>query len=326
MNAAGPRASAGNGRRWLRSSVLVLALVLSATSCRSATEIVLKIDTDLPCTDPAQWRGVAVYLGTPGALLEQPTLVTSECDARGYVGSVVVAPSGDKDALVGVSVVAGVSRNPEECEAAQYGGCIVARRALRYTPHESLELRVSLLEDCVSQPCDPNNTCVAGRCVDSDFVAPPPAPTVPSGPPPPSVRCGDSELRCPVGESVCCLTVDVSAQTTSGECLASSELCTGGRIPLNCDDDSDCAAYDSPNTGDAGCFLSYTPPPNDNRYWTPIHVSHSECRALNAAVGAGLTLCQDHKACGVRPCVASSGVENGSPNQLPGYLWCQFGQ
>jgi hypothetical protein len=162
------RVTAGSTRRL--SSLLLLGAAFSLVmSCRSPTQIVLNVSTDMPCTDPLAWRGVAVYVGKPGRDVDEvsATLVTRECDANGAVGSLVVVPSGDKDGEVGLRVVAGIEHTPEDCLEHDYDGCIVARRALRFVPHDSLELEVDLTEDCVSLGCDSEHTCSRGECVES---------------------------------------------------------------------------------------------------------------------------------------------------------------
>jgi hypothetical protein len=320
------RAIASGGRQRARFGALLPMLALVATSCRSPTEIVLKVHTNVACTDSGEWRGVAVYVGEPGAALEKkwPTLVTTQCDADGYVGSLIVAPSGDKGERVGLRVVAGLSRDPETCEEAGYAGCIVARRALRFSPHDALELNVELLTDCKSRACDPNHTCVSGSCVDDDFVDPP---TVPAGAPDePGVRCGDDGLRCATTGDVCCLTVDESQGTTHGQCKPSKDC---ENIVLNCDDATDCAAVGGADPSSVECFLQYDydaglEATDANASFEPTAVSLSQCLPITGQLGhPRLTLCQEKRPCkDMFACRPSRGV--GDRNLLPGYFWCEF--
>jgi len=318
-------------RRTQKSPVIAAMLGLTAasvlaSSCRSATEIELNIHTNLPCTSKEQWRGVAVYLGEPGATLEQKsaTLVSTECDAAGHVGSLVVAPSGAKDGVVGIRVVAGITRNPEDCDAAGYQGCIVARRTLRYTPHQSLTLDIALQKDCLGQACDPNHTCLTGGCVENQVIeaTPAPAPVAPVGS---SVRCGDNGVRCATSGDVCCLTVDVPNGTTQGDCRP-AEMCPTTSIVLNCDDDSDCASADS-DAGPSWCVLSYERRLDGNEYFTPTRVLLSLCQQttdpLPGGGATGLALCQarDRLCIGRLPCVSDRSQSN---RQLPGYFWCEI--
>ena len=307
--------------RLIGSTVLFLTVAFFLSACRSSTEIVLKISTNLRCTDQSQWHGVAVYTGEPGAPLEKkwPTLVTPECDGQGNVGSLVIAPSSDDDDLIGVRVVAGLTRQPEDCEEAGYEGCIVARRALRYSPHRSLELKVQLTSDCVDLGCDPDHTCLTGGCVGSEVEEAAPLP-----PGKPSVRCGDDGVRCATTGDVCCLTVDMSAGTAHGACGPSASCDGPGTVLLLCDDDSDCTYLDDAD-GKAMCLLSYEYDPGTNEFWDPISVTLSACVSAHTRKVAEIKLCQDRQYCIAGPddtCGPSSGVNGMNP--LPNYYWCQL--
>lgn len=313
-------------RRFLRGAGLgsaSLTLLLSA-SCRDATQIVLHVHTNVPCTSDDTWQGVAVYVGKPGRDVEETsaTLVTTTCDESGSVGSLVVVPSDDKDDDVGLRIVAGLTRDPEKCAAAEYDGCIVARRALRFTPHASLDLDVELTRDCVSVGCDPEHTCVRGSCELNRSVAPEAEAPDPE-PVGPSVYCGEG-VRCPTTGNVCCLHVDPSSDATRGDCRPSQD-CPPGDIVLNCDDDTDCPAVD-PVTGRAGlCSVSFEFPQGSDP-WTPETVTTSACRFQyvgSVSTHWGLGLCQTRQDCanGDYTCRKSRGV---SKNPLPGYFWCEL--
>jgi hypothetical protein len=308
-------------------------LLLGVTSCRSATELTVTISTNASCEEVKTWQGVAVYVGKPGAESEEqaPTLVTNHCEGDGLIGSLVVVPSGAKDDVVGVRVVAGVAQSPEACTANGYkDGCIVARRAIRFTPHSDLALEVDLLKSCLNIGCDPQNTCIDKSCQPS-AVAPPPAvstpvptpsPTTSTEPPAPgtpTVRCGDDGVFCATSGDVCCLTVDADAKTTHGDCRRAS-LCKG--IVLNCDDDTDCPRGGVNKDYPAICSLSYTS--NEDTPYVPLEIAHSQC--LIAVPGNGgpgrprsLALCEERVACADAqfPCMASGS------SLLPGYNWCQ---
>jgi hypothetical protein len=298
------------------------ALLLTA-SCRSPTQIVLRVHTNVPCTADNPWQGVAVYVGKPGRDVEETsaTLVTTTCDDSGSVGSLVVVPSGDNDDVVGLRVVAGVKRNPEQCEEAAYNGCIVARRSVRFTPHDTLELEVELAQDCVSVGCDPERTCIEGGCVVSERVAPAPEPEPePEGA---SVYCGP-DVRCPTTGNVCCLHVDPNSDAIQGSCRPSQD-CPPEDIVLNCDDDTDCPAVD-PVTGTAGvCAVSYTQGDSVSQ-WIPQSVSSSACRFQNTGSLQshwGLGLCQTRGRCANSDaiCQESDGYLK---KPLPHYFWCRL--
>jgi hypothetical protein len=309
--------------RRLRSAGPALSLsaaLLLVASCRDATQITLHVHTDVPCASEDTWQGVAVYVGSPGEDTERTsaTLVTRSCDERGVVGSLVVTPSGDKNGELGLRVVAGIRHAPEKCLENDYEGCVVTRRALRFSPHESLDLDIELAADCVSIGCDATHSCVAGRCVDArntERALPEPEH---------SVRCGDDGVRCPTEGEVCCLSVDLEQQSSSGSCRRPA-ACDRPSVVLFCDDDSDCPEREPETGSPAVCLLSYSlSGPSDP--WSPSAVAHASCRYASVAglMGSnGLALCQEHKSCadGAFRCVESRGMP---VNPLPKYLWCEL--
>jgi hypothetical protein len=312
-----------------------VCVVLSAASlldaCAAPTEIRLRVHTNVPCTDPTQWRGVAIYAGAPGPALESkaPALTSTECDEQGLVGTLVVVPSGSKDDEVGLRVVGGISYAPEECAAHDYNGCIVARREVRFNRHQALDLDVALTSECVGLGCDDTHTCVAGRCAETQAVPPTPdavadAGSMPPDPAKPMVRCGDNGVYCPTTGNLCCLSVNRDAGTTSGECKEPM-FCTSDKILLACDDESDCTDFSNAD-GPGVCSVAYTRPFENNPH-LPGDVSLAHClnyKAFVDTVGVGLDLCQPRdKPCvnGRFPCGASYGQPT---NPLPGYFWCQI--
>lgn len=72
-------------RTWL-ALLTAFALLAALGSCRGATEIRLHVRTNAPCTDPSKWQGIAVYVGQPGADVENkaPALTATDCDANGH--------------------------------------------------------------------------------------------------------------------------------------------------------------------------------------------------------------------------------------------------
>jgi len=319
--------------RRLRGRILVgawLAFVVASLleACASPTEIRLRIRTNMPCADPTQWKGVAVYAGEPGAALEKkaPTLTSSECGENGFVGTLVLVPSGAKDGEVGLRVVGGITYAPEDCAEHDYTGCIVARRQVRFTRHEALDLDVQLNSECVGFACDATHTCVAGRCTETREVPPVPDLAPEAGPTlvEPSkrvVRCGDNGVFCPTTGNVCCLSVDRAAGTTNGECRDPA-TCAPGNIVLSCDDESDCTDYSDAN-GPGICWVSYTTLQGHDLF-TPTSVWLAQCVNYKNASGIGLDLCQTRDALCVNnrfTCVGSTGEPD---NPLPGYFWCRY--
>jgi hypothetical protein len=288
----------------------------SAVSCLSATQITVHVTTNAVCKDTSQWRGVAIYTGSPTDVeTKAATLTTTTCTAGGQIGSLVLVPTGSDSDEIGIRVVAGLTRAPEDCAANLYDGCIVARRTLRYSPHKSLDVYVALADNCVGVSCDPMHTCVDGTCVDSTSPS-----TTNGAPGGTTVRCGDNGVSCTTSGQVCCLSVDVDAGTTHGICEDPSS-CPPTSILLECDKESECAGP----RDDAGrpnvCCVSYTNGAGNG--FQPASIAGTQCLPYESCThnAWGLELCEDRKACidGTVMCGASSTVP---PGLMPGYFWC----
>jgi len=306
----------------LRLGFTLLASGLALSSCLAPTEIRLHVHTNLPCTDPSAWHGVAVYVGEPGTSLEDkaPALTSAACDESGQIGSLVLVPSGSKDEEIGLRVVAGVNSNPEECVANHYSGCVVARRTVRFNRHSTLDLDVDLTEDCVGLGCDALHTCQTGSCTDTRVVDVPSVDGSDAGQLPPRVRCGDSGLFCPTTGNVCCLTADREAKTAFGVCEPASD-CPPTSSILNCDDETDCVRPD----GIGLCVVSYTRNPATNGVFTPYTVTSTQCMDRNNYVGqikTGVGMCQARVPCDGR--FLCHEPYDPSNNPLPGYFQCDL--
>ena len=184
--------SVGLGR-WLFPSLLVL------TGCRAPTEVTLVLRTDVPC---AELTGVTI--GLRGDLV--PRTESRSCDANGELGGIVLVPSGSKTATLDIEIAAGRGVEPATCASAFGPGCIIARRKLRYLPHEPLTVPIDLRGACAGVACAQGATCVAGICHLADVdpsscttsagcgeyaLGPPdtrPPPTPPPTPPPPTTN------------------------------------------------------------------------------------------------------------------------------------------
>lgn len=320
--------AAPSGRQLAFVVFAAAAAATAAWGCRGATQIKVDIHTDVPCSNPAAWKGAAVYAGSPGLDVESraPLLITASCDATGQVGSVVLVPSGADDEAVGVRVVAGVTRPPEECAAHGYDGCIVARRTAAFLPHTSVELDIALTGSCVGRPCDPLRTCLDGVCQDARLTtsADPDAAAASVS----SVRCGDDGVTCPVATGngpngpVCCL--EIAGMATHGRCIA-RELCPATSTVLDCDDQADCAANVAADGTPTTCCLSYTSgalagPFSPNQVTLAACRAHKECVIYSGdnSFGGGFGLCQNRRDCGSEPCTG------GDDAWLPGYFWCKL--
>lgn len=145
--------------------------------CQGPTQVMVDIYTDVSCTE---MDGVRVVVGEPGHLEEKDPAARGEKCTKGdgplgnKLGRVVIVPSGDDDsAEFAVKVVGGVYRKVDSCTASDgYEGCIVARRALRFIPHSTLQLPIVLRSSCEGIGCTPTTTCVLGVCRDATIDDP----------------------------------------------------------------------------------------------------------------------------------------------------------
>lgn len=141
---------------------LVALLLLS---CRSPTQITFEVTTDITC---AEHKGTELTVGPLSEIDSRPSSSSRmECDpATGRIGTVVVVPSGDDDQDVATRFVLGIGKSPQRCiDDGFKGGCIVARRALRFIPHEPLTVAVPMRNECRDVVCPTGQTCVRGACV-----------------------------------------------------------------------------------------------------------------------------------------------------------------
>lgn len=152
------------GKSLRRAGSLCAGVALvTAVACLEPTAITLQLSTDVPCSS---LQGVTITVGSTGDYeTKAPATETSTCSPDGTIGSLVLVPSGSKDAEIAIRVVAGYGQTADSCEAPGYGsGCIVARRILHYLPHTPLTLPVAMRKACAGVPCTPNQTCVDGVC------------------------------------------------------------------------------------------------------------------------------------------------------------------
>jgi len=289
----------------------MVAAAAGSTSCRGATQIIVDIRTNVPCANPMQWQGIAVYSGSPGLDVEtkDPSLTSAACDPDGHVGSIVLVPNGAKDATVGIRVVAGLTRPPDQCAAAGYQGCIVARRTVTFLPHEALNLTIDLTGDCVGQACDALRTCINGVCSDARLTSSVEGDAAVAGA---TVRCGDDPSnRCPANdaEHACCLTV-AAAKIVGATCKRSTD-CAPPSFAMLCDKASDCAG----TKDDAG--VPYVCCMTDSGGTT---IRNSQCTSVGACdfpEGFQTWLCNDQL-----PCANGTSYCRPQGDDLPGYFSC----
>ncbi|HEU4405871.1 MAG TPA: hypothetical protein VFS43_11445, partial [Polyangiaceae bacterium] len=151
-------------------AALLAGLALApAFACRGATQVKVKVWTDLPC-ERVRGHGTALTIGSPAEDLESkpPARVSLACDeGSGSLGELVLVPTGDeRDAEFAFKLVTAVTTaSVDWCRPPAYDGCIVARRVLRYVPQTTLYLDVLMRASCESVECDAASTCYdANEC------------------------------------------------------------------------------------------------------------------------------------------------------------------
>lgn len=146
--------------------------LLASAACWAPTEIVLHIETDLPCEQVTSSSVAIVVAGSTSELATAtPSAASSACISNGVladVGSLVVVPSEDRSARISVKVVVGVDRPTDACLGGETEGCIVARRSVSFLEHRSLRLALRLDRACLGVACGVDETCDRGRCVALD--------------------------------------------------------------------------------------------------------------------------------------------------------------
>jgi hypothetical protein len=186
---------------------LSAALAVTLAACRSPTQIEVPVTTDIPC---AEVTGTSFTPGQLGAIETRPLATMSTTCTDGYLGTVVMVPSGDDGADVAFKVVTsfdGTSVDQCTADGGYAGNCIVARRALRYLPHTTLTVPVRMSRVCAGNDCgDPTMTCVEGQCVPATI--PDPSQCEGSG-------CGEQTLL-PPGAEDAGSTMDATVQDASG--------------------------------------------------------------------------------------------------------------
>jgi hypothetical protein len=151
--------------QWAIVVASTTAVVATSASCLDPTEITLSVTTDVRCSDT---KGAAFSGGSSPSAVEgaNPNATTLRCQ-DGQIGTLVATPSGSKDTDAAFVVTLGVDRPVRECTPANhYHGCIVQRRAIRYTKHKPIELPIVMRLACKDVECDVDSTCARnGKCV-----------------------------------------------------------------------------------------------------------------------------------------------------------------
>jgi hypothetical protein len=246
------------------SGLGITAIAGAATlDCRDATAIAVTIETD-GCS---RINTTVVMVDTPEGIEADNAPVASRaaCESPPRIGTLTIVPKGAKDAVVAVKVVTGVDATPDKCLPPEYKGCIVARRAVRFAPHDERELSIFMSLACENRSCDAGSTCRDGVCVPLDQIPP-----IGNPPPPPSPSDGgdgapgDGDLDgAPVDAGPRCdpttCTGGNRACDPEGfchvDCKGGANVCTGQVCPPNndcrvtCGKADDCETFECASSG-----------------------------------------------------------------------------
>ena len=122
----------------------MVAGAVTFSACATATQVTVDVTTDIPY---AVSRKVGIWASRPGAAEKnEPAAALADTiwSADGRIGTIVVAPQGDRTAPFAVRVVMGISKPAEQCSVDAPEGCVIARRHLRFITGRGLKLPIRL--------------------------------------------------------------------------------------------------------------------------------------------------------------------------------------
>ncbi len=125
-----------------------------------------------------------------------------------------------------IAVVTGLGKSPDECVSDNFaGGCIVARRRIRFVDHTTLTLPIRMDASCVNVVCPAQKTCEGGTCVPVECAG--------------TGTCsGDASTGCPAGTSDCngdpADACETNLQDDPDNCGACSHACGQVNAQASC--------------------------------------------------------------------------------------------
>lgn len=267
----------------MRRAAAIAAFAL--VGCKDPTEVTIEVTTDVPCTGTTGVRATNVVVGLlgDGGIEDRPPSSTQTRCADGYVGTLVVVPSGAKDDPIAFKVTTGLGKSPDDCPAAGGPGCIVARRALRFLPSTKLEVPIVMRGRCEGVVCDPTSTCVKGACVPATI----PDPSTCASP----GGCGE-ELLAPSDAGAGDATVDAALDASASGDAASRDAGDAAVPVAACGDMSGLQA-NAPMPMDGYCpakrrkspYAGPSPTPKPTLKWSRKRAANPEFPPLIAADG-----------------------------------------
>lgn len=149
-------------------------LALGLADCAEPTQIEIDVRTDacgvlknagIAVSSPERIDTAELTIFTP----DRPDNQGCEGKPADRVGTLIIYPSGAKDAEVGIRVVGGIGRSAQECKAGNYAGCVVARRIEKFVEGSTKKVIVILSRACegkdcgLGKECNQSGACVAGQ-------------------------------------------------------------------------------------------------------------------------------------------------------------------
>jgi len=166
-------------RTWLALAVWgAVPAIAGSTGCRTATQIVLEVESD-QCA-----RIQSTDVTVAGDETELATKSISDASRAGcasppQIGRVVLVPDRADDAddkEVVIRIVSGLDKPASACREGDEG-CIVARRRARFVPNEIVRVSIVMSLTCQRVVCSAGESCdpLTGKCVDLSIASPSPA-------------------------------------------------------------------------------------------------------------------------------------------------------
>ena len=214
-------------------------LALGLADCAEPTQIEIDVRTDacgvlknagIAVTTPERIDIADLAIFTP----DRPDNQGCEEKPADRVGTLIIYPSGAKDAEVAIRVVGGIGRSAQECKPGNYDGCIVARRIERFVEGTTKKVIVILSRACEGKDCGLGKECnQSGACVaDADGGAD-------------DGGTLDGQVTdAPAGDTAVDAAddvIDAGADACSLCTGGAGTTCNAGKCTINCDNGTVCA-------------------------------------------------------------------------------------
>lgn len=216
----------------------------SASNCAAPTQIIVEVRAEpVLCSGANAIRQTGIAVTTPDRIDDEPLEIFEEggnCDGD-TIGRLTITPSGDKDAEVGIRIVAGVTKEAHQCQGPKWDGCILARRTARFRPNETFVLTVYLSADCIGKGCG-EKECDRGACVEREDIPPDggrPEPKEDAGETPGSSDASDDAPVVEAGADACTVCTGKGLSCSAGSCTIDCDE-VNCRYKTLCADGLDC--------------------------------------------------------------------------------------